>query len=91
MRRPWRLSITLLALSAGGALLLTAYNTYESLMRVVDASIAQQGHDLEVQLQRPAAPADLESVARSVTDVEIAEAFRRTAVTSSRERMNRPP
>jgi putative ABC transport system permease protein len=80
-RRPWRLAITLLALSAGGALLLTAYDIYESLMRVVDVSLAQQGHDVEVQLQRPVPPAQLESVARAVADVEIAEAFRRAVVT----------
>jgi len=79
-RRPWRLAATLLALSAGGALLLTAYDTYESLMQVVDVSLAQQGHDVEVQLQRPVSPAQLESVARAVPDVEIAEAFRRAVV-----------
>jgi putative ABC transport system permease protein len=79
-RRPWRLTATLLALSAGGALLLTAYNTYESLMRVVDVSLANQGHDIEVQLQRPVDPAQLESIARAVPDVEIAEAFRRATV-----------
>jgi putative ABC transport system permease protein len=79
-RRPWRLAATLLALSAGGALLLTAYDIYESLMRVVDVSLAQQGHDVEVQLQRPVPPGQLESVARAVPDVEIAEAFRRAVV-----------
>jgi putative ABC transport system permease protein len=79
-RRPWRLALTLLALSAGGALLLTAYNTYESLMRVVDASLAQRGHDLEVQLQQPAPGAEIESIAREIPGVEIAEAFRRAIV-----------
>lgn len=78
-RRPGRLAVTLLALSAGGALLLTAYNTYDSLMRVVDVSLAHQSHDVEVQLQRPISPAQLEAVARSVPDVEIAEAFRRAS------------
>jgi len=79
-RRPWRLSLTLLALSAGGALLLTAHNNYESLMRVIDAALAARGHDVEVQLQRPAPAAELEAVARAVPDVEIAEAFRRAGV-----------
>lgn len=79
-RRPWRLSLTLLALSAGGALLLTAHNNYESLMRVIDAALAHRGHDIEVQLQRPAPAADLEAVARAVSGVEIAEAFRRAGV-----------
>ena len=79
-RRPWRLALTLLALSAGGALLLTAHNNYESLMRVIDAALAHRGHDIEVQLQRPAPAADLEKVARALPDVEIAEAFRRGGV-----------
>jgi putative ABC transport system permease protein len=79
-RRPWRLALTLLALSAGGALLLTTHNNYESLMRVIDAALANRGHDIEIQLQRPAAAAQLEAVARSVPDVEIAEAFRRASV-----------
>ncbi|HYJ05126.1 MAG TPA: ABC transporter permease, partial [Chthoniobacterales bacterium] len=79
-RRPWRLSLTLLALSAGGALLLTAHNNYESLMRVIDAALAARGHDVEVQLQRPAPAAELEAVAGGVPDVEIAEAFRRAGV-----------
>jgi putative ABC transport system permease protein len=75
-RRPWRLALTLLALSAGGALFLTTHNNYESLMRVIDAALANRGHDIEVQLQRPAPAAQLEAVARAVPDVEIAEAFR---------------
>jgi putative ABC transport system permease protein len=79
-RRPWRLALTLLALSAGGALLLTTHNNYESLMRVIDSALANRGHDIEIQLQRPAPAAQLEAVARSVPDVEIAEAFRRAGV-----------
>src|SRR5205814_7499561 len=74
--RPWPLALTLLALSAGGALLLTAHNNYESLMRVIDAALANRGHDIEVQLQRPAPAGQLETIARTVPDVEIAEAFR---------------
>ncbi|MEY2577267.1 MAG: putative transport system permease protein [Verrucomicrobiota bacterium] len=79
-RRPWRLALTLLALSAGGALFLTTHNNYESLMRVIDAALANRGHDVEVQLQRTAPAAQLEAVARGVPDVEIAEAFRRASV-----------
>jgi putative ABC transport system permease protein len=81
-RRPWRLTLTVLALSAGGALFLTAHNNYESLMRVIDAALANRGHDIEVQLQAPAPAAALESIARAVPGVEIAEAFRRTNVTA---------
>jgi putative ABC transport system permease protein len=79
-RRPWRLALTLIALSAGGALLLTTHNNYESLMRVIDVALANRGHDIEMQLQRPALAAELEAVARAVPDVEIAEAFRRASV-----------
>ncbi|MDP9003530.1 MAG: ABC transporter permease, partial [Verrucomicrobiota bacterium] len=79
-RRPWRLALTLLALSAGGALLLTAHNNYESLMRVIDAALTTRDHDIEVQLQRPAPAAQLEAVARAVPEVELAEAFRRAGV-----------
>jgi putative ABC transport system permease protein len=79
-RRPWRLALTMLALSAGGALLLTAHNNYESLMRVIDAALANRGHDIEVQLQQPATANQLEAVARAVPDVEIAEVYRRAGV-----------
>ncbi len=79
-RRPWRLALTLLALAAGGALLLTTHNNYESLMRVIDGVLANRGHDIEIQLQSPAPAAQLEAVARSVPDAEIAEAFRRAGV-----------
>jgi putative ABC transport system permease protein len=79
-RRPWRLALTLLTLSAGGALFLTTHNNYESLMRVIDAALANRGHDIEVQLQRPGPAAQLEALARTVPDVEIAEGFRRASV-----------
>src|SRR4029077_19889305 len=65
---------------AGGALLLTTHNNYESLMRVIDEALANRGHDIEVQLQQRAPAAQLEEVARAVPDVEIAEAFRRAGV-----------
>jgi putative ABC transport system permease protein len=42
--------------------------------------LANRGHDIEVQLQTAAPAAQLETVARGVPDVEIAEAFRRAGV-----------
>jgi len=84
-RRPIRLALTLLALSAGGALFLTAHNNYESLMRVIDTALANRGHDIEVQFQTAAPAAQLEAVAREIPDVEIAEAFRRAGVTLASE------
>jgi putative ABC transport system permease protein len=80
-RRPWRLTLTLLALSAGGALFLTAHNNYESLMRVINGALANRGHDIEVQLEPASPAAALESIAGAVPGVEIAEAFRRSSVT----------
>jgi len=80
VRRPWRLAITMLALTAGGALLLTAGSLYESLMHVVDASLAEQGHDVEVSLPRPVAGGRLEEIARRIPGVTVAEAWRRTGV-----------
>ncbi len=79
-RRPGRLALTLLALSSGGALLLTSSNLYASLMHVVDASLAEQGHDLEVGFPRTAPAARLETLARRLPGVEVAEAWRRAGV-----------
>ena len=76
-RRPWRLTLIVLALGAAGALLLTTHSNYKSLMGVIDDSLAQQGHDIDVILQRPAAAAVLEGIARTVPDVAVVEAWRR--------------
>lgn len=80
-RRPGRLIITLVALSTGGALLLTANNTYESLMRVVDVSLGDQGHDIQVQLQQPASSAQIASAIAKVAEIETSEAWRVANVT----------
>lgn len=79
-RRPWRLTLTLFALSSGGALLLTSSNLYASLMRVVDRSLAEQGHDIEVSLPRALPGGRLEALTRPLPGVEIAEAWRRAGV-----------
>lgn len=79
-RRPWRSLLMVLALSSGGTLLLTTHSNHESLFNMVDISLANQGHDIEVLMQNPAPAAQLEAVARSVPEVEIAEAWRRAAV-----------
>ena len=77
LRRPWRLAFMLLALASGGALLLTTHGNYESMMRVIDANLARQGHDIEVLMARGAPGARLEAVALGVPGVQIAEAWRR--------------
>ena len=79
-RRPWRLLVMVLALSFGGALLLTNRTIYESKMIVIDASLGSQGYDFEVLMQLAAPGAQLEAIARSVPDVQIAEAWRRARV-----------
>lgn len=82
LRRPFRLALILLALSSAGALLLTMHSNYESLMSVIDASLATQGHDIEVFMPRAASAARLEEIARMVPGVQAAEAWRRGAVTA---------
>ena len=79
-RRPWRLLVMVLALAFGGALLLMNRTNYESMMTVIDTSLENQGHDFEVIMQRLAPAAQLEAVARSVAEVQIAEAWRRAGV-----------
>ncbi|MEO8383910.1 MAG: ABC transporter permease [Betaproteobacteria bacterium] len=79
-RRPWRTLVMLLALSLGGALLLTTRTIYESKMIVIDNSLQTQGHDIEVLMQRAVPGAQLEAIAASVPEVQIAEAWRRATV-----------
>lgn len=81
-RRPWRLMIMLLGLTAGGALLLMTHSNYESLIKVIDASLANQGHDIEVQMPRASPAAELESIARGAPGVAIAEGWRRAGVSA---------
>ncbi|MEP7154594.1 MAG: ABC transporter permease [Betaproteobacteria bacterium] len=80
-RRPWRLTFMLLGLSAGGALLMLTHSNYESLISVIDTSLQNQGHDVELVLPRALPAAQIETIARSVDDVAIAEAWRRAGVT----------
>lgn len=79
-RRPWRLMTMLAGLSAGGALLLLTHSNYQSLMAVVDRSLAQQGHDIEVALPRRAPSAEIVAIAKRVPEVTVAEAWRRATV-----------
>jgi putative ABC transport system permease protein len=79
-RRPWRLTAMLLGLASGGALLQMTYSNYESFMSVIDVSLGNQGHDIDVSMLRPAPAAELESIARRVPEVDIAEAWRRVGI-----------
>ena len=82
-RRPWRLSMMLAALAAGGALLLTSHSNHEAVMATVDASLANQAHDIEVAMQRPAPAEELVALALAVPGVARAEAWRRAGVSVS--------
>ncbi len=83
-RRPWRLAITLTALTAGGAVLLAANFVFSSLMNVVDRSLAAQTHDIQVSFRRPIEIAQLQAIARGIPAIEIAEAWQRSNVRFSR-------
>lgn len=79
-RRPWRLTITLVALTAGGGLMLAANFHFASLMGVVDRSLRAQAHDIQVQFRRPIEIARLEALLRDVPHVARAEAWQRANV-----------
>jgi len=79
-RRPGRALLMLLALGSGGAVLVMSLTNYKSLVAAMDRTLAQQAHDVEVYLQRPATSAELEAIAANVREVEIAEAWRRAGV-----------
>ncbi|MEQ1516384.1 MAG: ABC transporter permease [Usitatibacteraceae bacterium] len=79
-RRPWRLMVMLAALGIGGALLLVNLTNYGSMIRVIDQSLDNQGYDIEIVLQQSTPVAQLVGIARSVAEVDIAEAWRRASV-----------
>jgi putative ABC transport system permease protein len=79
-RRPWRLAVTLTALTAGGGLLLAANFLFASLMSVVDRSLNAQAHDLQVTFRRPLEVTRLDTILQGVRDIEIAEPWQRVGV-----------
>lgn len=75
LRRPGRLTLTLIALGLGGAALMTGLNVYASLVGAVDRSLSQRADDLDVRLLRPV-PADVLAVrAAALPSVERAEVW----------------
>ncbi len=74
-RRPARLAITLISLGVGGALLITAGNTYAALLTTIREALAGRGDDVEVRLDRPAPIAPLLDRLRSLPGVASAEAW----------------
>jgi putative ABC transport system permease protein len=53
LRKPGRVALTLAALAAGGAALMTALNVHASLTRAVDAAFDRRKDDIEVRLLQP--------------------------------------
>jgi len=72
-RRRGRLARTVIALALGGAVFVAAMTLRLSLFATLDASIASQHYDIEIQFSRPYRAAQVASLVRSVpgvTDVE---------------------
>lgn len=79
-RRPWRLGITLTALTVGGGLFLAANFLFTSLMRVVDRALDAQAHDVQLAFRRPIEIARLDEILKTVTDLRRAEPWQRANV-----------
>lgn len=78
-RRKGRLVRTLAALALGGAVFISVMSLRDSLYATMDASIATQRHDIEVQLGRPYRIERLLDAAAAVPGVVDAEGLRHTS------------
>ncbi len=76
-RRRGRLARTLIALALGGAVFVTVMTLRASLFTTLDASIASQRYDVEVQLSRPYRDTQASQAALSVSGVTGAESLLR--------------
>lgn len=74
-RRRGRLIMTMLALSAGGAIFLGALNLKRSVQGAVDLLYAPMRFAFSLRLTEPVAPESLEAVVRAVPGVAAAEAW----------------
>lgn len=79
-RRPWRLVVTLTALTAGGGLLLAANFHFSSLMNVVDRTLDSQAHDIQISFRRPVEQSRLATLLQDVPDIAAWEAWQRIPV-----------
>ncbi len=86
-RRPWRSLVLIGAFTFSAALVLTTFSNYESLMRITDRSLADQGHDLEVLLPKAYPGKHLEEITMAALRDEraVVEAWRRAAVSIAGE------
>ena len=74
-RRRGRLALTVIALSVGGAVLLTALNLYQSIERAMDFHLARRGDNIDLRLLRPLPADSLRQLAQSVPGVTYVEAW----------------
>lgn len=74
-RRRGRLTLTVVALSIGGAVLLTALNLQQGIERAMDFNLAQRGDNIDLRLLRPMPADSLQQLTESVPDVTYAEAW----------------
>ena len=74
-RRRGRLLLTLLALSAGGAVFLAAANLRAAVIASVDQLFADQRFDFSIRLAGTAATGSIEEIARGVDGIAAAEAW----------------
>jgi putative ABC transport system permease protein len=74
-RRRQRLLLTLLALSAAGAVFIGARNLRRAVIGATDLLFAAQRYDFSVRLVAPADPDSLSAVVRGIEGVEAAEAW----------------
>jgi putative ABC transport system permease protein len=74
-RKRWRMALTLLALTSGGAVFLGAMNLRASVLGAVDLVFAAQRYEFSVRLAEPQPADSIEAVVRSVAGVRAAEAW----------------
>lgn len=74
-RRRGRLTLTVVALSVGGAVLLTALNLYRGIERAMDFNLAQRGDNIDLRLLRPLPADSLLQITESVPGVTYTEAW----------------
>jgi putative ABC transport system permease protein len=98
-RAPARLAVTLIALSLGGAALMTAGHAYRSLVAAVDRSLSFRADDVDIRLLRPAPAAALKQAIEGIEGVSAVEPWggvlaslqRGDGTTSSRLGLLAPP
>lgn len=74
-RRKGRLALTIVALSLGGAVFMTAMNVADSLTETINSSFDRRNYDIELQLARPYPQAALRQIVQGTPGVVKAEGW----------------